>query len=167
MKNVLMMAALAGLAILQTGVSSASQFLLEPVRCPIDGKDYAMSAVTDQWSDAEKVARRATFRGKKGRLAQVTSPSVRNWLVAKFGRKPGYVYLGGVRLADGPPNVGWRWVDGPAIGAPISMSPVFWRQGEPNNFKGREKVVSMNFNYSGLFEDVSPNGRYNFLVEFN
>lgn len=135
-----------------------------PVKCPVDGKFYQIR-FPDNFSDARSVAQNAFWEGRRGQLAVLNRDDVRAWVFNEFrSRNPGFVFVGGQREGNVATR-GWYWFDNVNIRTPIAMGSN-WAPGEPNNFAGRESVASLDFNQGGRLNDISPNGRYRFLVQY-
>lgn len=151
----------AGVVFLLGGITQAQNL---PVRCPLDGRFYQIRQ-PDNFSDARSVAQNSFWEGRRGQLAVLDREDVRQWVFSQFqARNPGFVFVGGQREGT-ISTAGWFWYDNRNRRTPIIMGSN-WVPGEPNNFRGRESVASLDFNQGGRLNDISPNGRYFYLVQY-
>ena len=135
-----------------------------PVKGP-GGHYFSLRITRDQHDGAARRASESNHNGAQGFLAKVDTEAKRDWIYLNYANlNPGYVLIGGYRKGNGSnPAVGWLW-DGTTQA--IEMGLKYWVFLEPNNFRGNEDVLAMNFAKIGRFEDVSRNGTYYYLVEY-
>jgi hypothetical protein len=94
------------------------------------------------WSDARTAAESASFLGRPGRLATITSSGENNFVVSNFltpGAFGQTAWLGGYQpLGDvGDPSGGWEWINGE------TWSFTNWLASEPNDSGGSEDYLQL------------------------
>jgi hypothetical protein len=117
------------------------------------------------WEEANAVASRLMFKGKRGHLATITTPAENAFLIDTFPhpREIGF-WLGGYQDPNAPdykePKGGWRWV----TGEPWVYEN--WAPGQPDD--GAGKPSFLHYFEDGSWDDAIfvSEIKFGFIVEF-
>jgi glucose/arabinose dehydrogenase len=115
-----------------------------------NGNEYVLTSGSLTWEQAQAEARRLG-----GNLVTINDAAEETWLKQTFGSTQGY-WIG---LTDRRIEGQYEWVSGE------SSAYRNWAPGEPNNFRGNEDFIQMNFGSTSRWNDESATRRFRGVVE--
>uniref|UniRef100_UPI0037E8395E lactose-binding lectin l-2-like n=1 Tax=Semicossyphus pulcher TaxID=241346 RepID=UPI0037E8395E len=137
-----------GLALAAGSPSDEHQLKLQRGGCPMfwynfNGRCYKYVSTRLSWADAE-----LHCVSQSANLVSIHSPAENNFvqnLTKNFDHAEGWTWIG---LSDLHREGRWMWSDGCAV----KFS--FWREGQPDNYKGNEHCAHSNCITPGTWNDI-------------
>jgi len=128
-----------------------------------NGHAYELITTTATYDMASASAASMEYQGRQGHLVTITSQAEHDFVNNMIAVNQTRYWLA---MSDTQEEGTFRWIEGPEAGQIVDDIFEAWAAGEPNDLGGEDFAIGW-WNGAGEWNDLDPDGRWAYVVEFS